>query len=50
MASENKKKKLKNAFLAKTQLKNKKNRLKRLLFYTPSQRKFEKQQEMKNEI
>jgi len=42
MASEKKKKKLKNAHLAKGALKVKKVRCKRLLFYTSSQRLEEK--------
>ena len=44
MASENKKKKLKNSYCVKGALKNKgvKSRLKRVLFYTSSQRKMEK--------
>ena len=39
MASENKKKKLKNSFGWKTILKNKKSKCKRFLFFTSSQRK-----------
>jgi len=39
MASTKKKNKLKNAYLARNILKNKKGRLKRMLFYTPSQRR-----------
>jgi hypothetical protein len=42
MASENKKKKLKNSFFQKGALKNKIDRIKRGLFYTSSQRQYEK--------
>lgn len=40
MASENKKKKLKNSFLVKSYLKNKVEKMKRVIFFTSSQRKF----------
>lgn len=39
MASINKKKKLKNSYCCKSMLKNKKIKLKRVLFFTASQRK-----------
>lgn len=49
MVSEKKKKKQKNAYLYKTELKNKVGRLKRLLFFTSSQRKWEKNDTERNE-
>lgn len=48
MVSQKKKNKQKNAFLYKTALKNKRERLKRMLFFTSSDRKLLKQ-ELKNE-
>lgn len=49
MASKNKMKKLKNSFYYKTYLKNKISKLKRGLFFTASQRYFEKTESFKNE-
>ena len=48
MASENKKKKLKNAYLRKNNLKNTIHKCKRLLFFTSSQRQFEKNSDEKD--
>lgn len=45
--SKNKIKKLKNAFLDKRALKNQRHKNKRLLFYTSSQRYYEKKQTLK---
>ena len=43
MASENKKRKLKNSYCVKSLLKNKKIKIKRLVFYNASKRKIDKQ-------
>lgn len=49
MASENKKRKLKNSFCCKGALKNTKLKLKRVLFFTSSERKQNKAQTRKEE-
>ena len=49
MASENKIRKLRNSWMYKTYIKNKKSKMKRGLFFTASQRYYEKYQSFKNE-
>lgn len=49
MASENKKNKLRNSWMYKTYLKNKKTKMKGGMFFTASQRYFEKTESFKNE-
>jgi hypothetical protein len=49
MASEKKKRKLKNSYCGYWALKNKKMKLKRVLFFTSSQRKQEKEKLLKEE-
>lgn len=49
MASEKKKRKLKNSYCGYWALKNKKLKLKRVLFFTSSQRKQEKEKLLKEE-
>ena len=49
MASENKKNKLKNSYLSGGMLKNASTKLKRIAFFTPSNRKIDKKIDFKEE-